>query len=82
MGPVSFIAMEDKSSHDGLAVDSSVGEERIDAGRAVGVKQERRREKLLQRVWPKMMIGAMFVLEVVWIGFLAYVSIVFISLHS
>jgi hypothetical protein len=52
------------------------------AGRAVGVKQERRREKLLQRVWPKMMIGAMFVLEVVWIGFLAYVLIVFISLRS
>jgi hypothetical protein len=81
MGPASFTAMEDKNSRDGRAVDSSGGEKRVDAGRAVGVKQERRREKLLQRVWPKMMIGAMFVLEVVWIGFLVYVSTVFISLY-
>jgi hypothetical protein len=28
-----------------------------------------------QRVWPPMMIGVMFVLEVAWIAFLAYSSI-------
>ena len=54
-------------------------EKRVDAGRAVGVKQERRREKLLQRVWPKMMIGAMFMLEVVWILFLTYLVIAFVT---
>jgi len=73
--------MGDKNSRDGHAVDSSVGEERVAAGRAVGVNQDRRREKLLQRVWPKVMIGVIFVLEVVWIGFLVYVSTVFISFH-
>jgi hypothetical protein len=36
------------------------------------------REKLLQRVWPRMMIGVMFVLEVIWIGFLVYLSIAFV----
>jgi hypothetical protein len=33
------------------------------------------RERLFQRVWPRMMIGVMFVLEVVWIVFLVYSSI-------
>jgi len=86
MGWYTSIAMEDKNSRDRCAVHSSLGEDRVDAGRAVGVKQERdpiqpRREKLFQRLWPKMMVGVMFVLELTWIGFLVYVSIVFISLH-
>jgi hypothetical protein len=33
------------------------------------------RERLFQRVWPRMMIGVMFVLEVAWIVFLVYSSI-------
>jgi hypothetical protein len=37
---------------------------------------------LFQRVWPRMMIGVMFVLEVAWIVFLVNLSIVFIrGLH-
>ena len=36
------------------------------------------REKLFQRVWPRMMIGVMFVLEVVWIVLLVYLSIAFV----
>jgi hypothetical protein len=39
------------------------------------------REHLFQRVWPRIMIGVMFVLEVVWIGFLANLSIKFIRLY-
>ena len=39
------------------------------------------REHRFQRVWPQIMIGVMFVLEVVWIGFLAYFSIKFIRLY-
>jgi hypothetical protein len=45
---------------------------------AVGSPAAVPREKLLQRVWPRMMIGVMFVLEVVWIGFLVYLSIAFV----
>ena len=33
------------------------------------------RERLFQRVWPRMMIGVMFVLEVAWIVFFVYSSI-------
>jgi len=33
------------------------------------------RERLFQRIWPPMMIGVMFVLEVAWIVFLVYSSI-------
>jgi hypothetical protein len=33
------------------------------------------RERLFQRVWPRMMIGVMFVLEVAWILFLVHSSI-------
>src|SRR5262249_15884246 len=33
------------------------------------------RERLFQRVWPRMMIGVMFVLEVAWIVFLVHLSI-------
>jgi hypothetical protein len=33
------------------------------------------RERLFQRVWPRMMIGVMFVLEVAWIVFLVHSSI-------
>jgi len=33
------------------------------------------RKRLFQRVWPRMMIGVMFVLEVAWIVFLVYWSI-------
>jgi hypothetical protein len=39
------------------------------------------REHLFQRVWPRIMIGVTFVLEVVWIGFLAYLSIRADSAH-
>ena len=39
------------------------------------------REKLFQRVWPRMMIGVMFVLEAVWIVSLVYLSIAFVRLH-
>ena len=33
------------------------------------------RERLFQRVWPRIMIGVMFVLEVAWIVFLVHSSI-------
>jgi hypothetical protein len=33
------------------------------------------REHLFQRVWPRLMIGIMFVLEVAWILFLMYVFV-------
>ena len=33
------------------------------------------RERLFQRVWPRIMIGVMFVLEVAWIVFLVVSSI-------
>jgi hypothetical protein len=33
------------------------------------------RESLFQRVWPPMVIGAIFVLEVIWIVFLVYLPI-------
>src|SRR5262249_15484490 len=33
------------------------------------------RQRLFQRVWPRMMIGVMFVLEVDWIVYLVYSSI-------
>jgi hypothetical protein len=45
---------------------------------AVGSPAAMPREKLFQRVWPRMMIGILFVIEVVWIVFLVYLSIVFI----
>ena len=35
-------------------------------------------EKLFQRVWPPMMIGVMFVLEVVWIVYLVHLSTAFV----
>ena len=35
----------------------------------------------LQRVWPPIMIGVMFVVEVVWIGFLVYLSIKFFRFY-
>ena len=34
--------------------------------------------RLVQRVWPRMMIKVIFVLEVVWIVFLVYLSIAFV----
>ena len=37
------------------------------------------REKLFQSVWPRMMIGVMFVLEVVWIVYLVHLSIAFVT---
>jgi hypothetical protein len=43
-----------------------------------GMPEPPRREKLSQRVWPPVMIGVIFVLEVAWIVFLVYLSIVFI----
>jgi len=33
------------------------------------------RERLFQRVWPPMVIGAIFVLEVIWIVLLVYLPI-------
>ena len=33
--------------------------------------------RLVQRVWPRMMIGAMFVLEVAWIVFLVFTLVRF-----
>ena len=36
---------------------------------------------LFQCVWPPMMIGVMFVLEVAWIVFLVYSSIALVRLH-
>ena len=35
----------------------------------------------LQRVWPPIMIGVMFVVEVVWIGFLVYLSMKFFRFY-
>ena len=35
--------------------------------------------RLVQRVWPRMTIGVIFVLEVVWVVFLVYLSIAFVS---
>ena len=46
---------------------------------AVGSPAAMPREKLFQGVWPRMMIGVMFVLEVVWIGYLAHLSIAFVN---
>jgi hypothetical protein len=40
-----------------------------------------RLDKLFQRVWPRIMIGVIFVLEVVWIVFLVHSSIKFIRLY-
>ena len=45
---------------------------------AVGSSAAMPREKLFQRVWPRMMIGVMFVLEVVWIVLLVDLSIAFV----
>jgi hypothetical protein len=45
---------------------------------AMGSPAAMPREKLFQRVWSRMMIGVMFVLEVVWIVFLVYLSIAFV----
>jgi len=33
------------------------------------------RESLFQRVWPRMVIGVIFVLEVIWVVFLVYLPI-------
>jgi len=33
------------------------------------------RESLCQRVWPRMVIGVIFVLEVIWVVFLVYLPI-------
>ena len=40
------------------------------------------RKRLFQRVWPRMMIGVMFVLEVAWIVFLAHSSIALVRFLS
>jgi hypothetical protein len=45
---------------------------------AVGSPAAMPRERLFQRVWPRMMIGVMFMLEVVWIVLLVYLSIAFV----
>jgi hypothetical protein len=45
---------------------------------AMGSPAAMPREKLFQRIWSRMMIGVMFVLEVVWIVFLVYLSIAFV----
>src|SRR5262245_6111412 len=45
---------------------------------AVGSPATMPREKPFQRVWSGMMIGVMFVLEVVWIGYLVHLSIAFV----
>jgi hypothetical protein len=45
---------------------------------AVGSPAAMPREKLFQRVWARMMIGVMFVLEVVWILYLVHLSIAFV----
>jgi hypothetical protein len=39
------------------------------------------RERLFQRLWPRMMIGVMFVLEVAWIVFLVHSSITLVRFH-
>ena len=46
---------------------------------AVGSPAAMPREKLFQGVWLRMMIGVMFVLEVVWIVYLAHLSISFVT---
>jgi hypothetical protein len=46
---------------------------------AVGSPAAMPREPLFQSVWPRMMIGLMFVLEVVWIVYLVYLSIAFVK---
>jgi len=46
---------------------------------AVGSPAAMPREKLFQGVWLRMMIGVMFVLEVVWIAYLAHLSISFVT---
>jgi hypothetical protein len=46
---------------------------------AVGSPAAMPREKWLQRVWPRMTIGVMFVLEVIWIVLLVYLSIAFVE---
>jgi hypothetical protein len=45
---------------------------------AVGSPAAMPGEKLFQRVWPPMMIGVMFVLEVVWIVYLVHLSTAFV----
>jgi hypothetical protein len=45
---------------------------------AVGSPAAMPGEKLFQRVWPAMMIGVMFVLEVVWIVYLVHLSTAFV----
>jgi hypothetical protein len=45
---------------------------------AVGSPAAMPREKLFQSVWLRMMIGVMFVLEVVWIVYLVHLSIAFV----
>jgi hypothetical protein len=45
---------------------------------AVGSSAAMPREKLFQRAWPRMMIGVMFVLEVIWIVLLVGLSIAFV----
>ena len=45
---------------------------------AVGSSAAMPREKLIQRAWPRMMIGVMFALEVVWIVLLVDLSIAFV----
>ena len=37
--------------------------------------------RLFQRVWPRMMIGVMFVLEVAWIVLLVHSSIALVRFH-
>jgi len=41
-------------------------------GTATGSPAAIPRERLFQRIWPRMMIGVIFVLEVAWIVFLVY----------
>jgi hypothetical protein len=38
-------------------------------------------ERLFQRVWPRMTIGVMFLLEVTWIVFLVHSSIALVRFH-
>jgi hypothetical protein len=52
--------------------------ERRSGPTAVGSPAAMPRERLFQRVWPRMMIGVMFMLEVVWIVLLVYLSIAFV----
>jgi len=39
------------------------------------------RERLCQRVWPRMMLGVIFVFELAWIAFLVHSSIALVGLH-